>query len=215
MDFVDTHDFETRNMTVVEPEGKLLKCPTGAFIVEIKNGVMLFEYTVDYKYEEFDEENNCSYCNGEVAYGIIENEDVEFVDEKKFRSYATGPDGVKHDVWRAVATNMLWFSRHDFTKTQADEIVKIYGPVIINKVSKTIQTAYELQKEVSENDIIGIVAPVNLQEQFLKIAAGKPVISCRNKRVVVKNSDGGEDKVEFVFDGWYQIDEIRVVTHDL
>lgn len=111
--------------------------------------------------------------------------------------------------------NVLWFSRHQMTPEQEADLHRIYGEFQLTQVSKTIQTAYELQKEVTENDIIGIVAPVNLQEQFLKIAAGKPVISCRNKRVIVKSPDGGEDKVEFVFDGWYQIDEIKVVTHEL
>lgn len=111
--------------------------------------------------------------------------------------------------------NVLWFSRHQMTTEQEADLHRIYGDFNLTQVSKMIQNAYELQKEVSENDVIGIVAPVNLQEQFLKIAAGKPVISCRNKRVLIPDENGGETKVEFVFDGWYQIDEVRVVTHNL
>lgn len=110
---------------------------------------------------------------------------------------------------------VLWFSRHEMTNDQKADLHRIYGDLTLTQVSKTIQNAYELQNDVAEHDVIAIVAPVNLHEQFLKIAAGKPVISCRNKRVLIKNPDGGEDKVEFVFDGWFQIDEVKVVTHDL
>ena len=111
--------------------------------------------------------------------------------------------------------NVLWFSRHQMTPEQENDLHRIYGDFTLTQVSKTIKSAYELQEEIKENDVIAIVAPVNLQEQFLKLAAGKPVISCRNQRVLVKSEDGIEEKVQFVFDGWYQIDEIRVITHDL
>ena len=67
---------------------------------------------------------------------------------------------------------VLWFSRHEMTLEQrAVEIIQI---------NKTVQSAYELQDEINECDIIAIVAPINLQQQFIKLANGKPVIMAVN-----------------------------------
>ena len=107
---------------------------------------------------------------------------------------------------------VLWFSRHNMSEDQAQDLKRIYGDVTINQVSKTINSAYELQDDINNSDVIAIVAPVNLQQQFLKLAEGKPVISARSKRLVDLNDD---TKFIFVFDGWYQILEVKVVTQDL
>lgn len=58
------------------------------------------------------------------------------------------------------------------------------GDVEIIQVNKTVQSAYELQDEINECDIIAIVAPINLQQQFIKLANGKPVIMALNDRVL-------------------------------
>lgn len=63
-------------------------------------------------------------------------------------------------------------------------------------------------------DIIAIVAPINLQQQFLKLANGKPVIMAVNDRVLVPQENGEEDKVEFRFVKWEQLDRIEIVKHD-
>ena len=67
---------------------------------------------------------------------------------------------------------VLWFSRHEMTDDQRAAL----GDVEVTQVSKTINSAFELQEEVDAADIIAIVAPINIQAQFLKIANGKPVI---------------------------------------
>ena len=54
------------------------------------------------------------------------------------------------------------------------------GDVEIIQINKTVQSAYELQDEINECDIIAIVAPINLQQQFIKLANGKPVIMAVN-----------------------------------
>lgn len=215
MDVIETHDFEKRNMTIIEPEGKLLEKPTGAFIVETKNGKILYEYTV-LPFEDFDEEKMCSYGIGTVAYGYLEEGDEVFdVEEKQFRVYATGPEGIPHDVWRAVASDVLWFSRHDMTEEQMDALVSIYGPVLIHQINKTVKSASELENEIKNSDVVAVVAPIELQAEFLKVADGIPVISCRNKRILIQNQEGTETKVEFVFNGWYEIEKIDIVTRDL
>jgi hypothetical protein len=88
------------------------------------------------------------------------------------------------------------------------------GEVEVMKVDQTIQTAFELSAEVEEADVIAIVAPINLQAQFLKIANGKPVIIAQNRRELVKSEDGSESKAIFVFEGWKQLKKIEVVLED-
>lgn len=217
MDAIETHDFEKRNMTIMnEPEGKLLEKPTGSFIVETKFGKILYEYTV-LPFEDFDEEKMCSFGLGKVAYGILskDNDEVFDVEEKQFRIYATGPEGIPHDVWRAVASDVLWFSRHDMTEEQIDALVDIYGPIQIHQINKTVKSANELENEIKNSDVVAVVAPIELQAEFLKVADGIPVISCRNKRILIQNQEGTETKVEFVFNGWYEIEKIDIVTRDL
>ena len=104
---------------------------------------------------------------------------------------------------------VLWFSRH----TMTDEQLKALGDVEINQINRSINSAYELEDEIKAADIVAIVAPINLQQQFLKLAAGKPVIMAVNDRVLVPQPDG-EDKVEFHFVKWEQLDEIIIKKHD-
>ena len=109
-----------------------------------------------------------------------------------------------------MTKKVLWFSRHSMTPEQE---AALGTDVTVNQVSKTISSAYELADEIAEADVIAIVAPINLQQQFLKLAAGKPVIMAVSERKLIPQ-EGGEDKVEFNFVKWEQLDEITVVKHD-
>ena len=97
---------------------------------------------------------------------------------------------------------VLWFSRHTMTEEQ---LAALGNDVEIINVNKTISSAYEIADEINECDVIAIVAPINLQQQFLKLAAGKPVIMAVNDRVLVQQPDGSEDKVEFHFIKWERL----------
>lgn len=108
-----------------------------------------------------------------------------------------------------MTKKVLWFSRHAMTPEQLAAL----GDVEVTQINRTVDNAYELQDEVNDSDIIAIVAPINIQQQFLKIAAGKPVIMAVNNRVLVPQPDG-EDKVEFHFVKWEQLDEIVIKKHD-
>ena len=105
---------------------------------------------------------------------------------------------------------VLWFSRHAMTKEQRVSL----GDVEIFQVNKTIQSAYELQKEIEDCDIIAVEAPIGLQEQFLRLAGGKPVIMAVNDRRIIKQEDGSEDKVEFHFVKWERLLKIEVVKEN-
>ena len=105
---------------------------------------------------------------------------------------------------------VLWFSRHTMTEEQA----RIFEGMEIVQIDRTINSAYELQEEIEMCDIIAIVAPINLQQQFLKIAGNKPVIVAESERIIEKSKDGEESKVVFKFKCWKRIKKIEVVMED-
>lgn len=110
---------------------------------------------------------------------------------------------------------VLWFSRHTMTTEQYIALeTKLDEPVDLVQVDKTIQSAYELQDEIEKADVIAIVAPINLQQQFLKLANGKPVIIAQSKRIPRGDNENGEPQYEFVFEGWKQLVKIEVVMVD-
>ena len=108
-----------------------------------------------------------------------------------------------------MTKKVLWFSRHEMTNDQLAAL----GDVEVTQVNKSISSAYELEEEIKAADIVAIVAPINLQQQWLKLAAGKPVIMAVNDRHLIPQPDG-EDKVEFHFVKWEQLDEIVIKKHD-
>lgn len=109
-------------------------------------------------------------------------------------------------------TKVLWFSRHEMTTDQYQALVNRLGDIELNQINKTISSAYELQDDIADCDVIGVVAPINLQSQFLKLAGDKPVITAKSRRVFP--NDGTEGKVNFVFEKWERIRKIEVVFED-
>lgn len=106
---------------------------------------------------------------------------------------------------------VMWFSRHEMTKEQREALGT---NVEIKQINKTVNSAFELREEIENADIIAIVAPINLQQQFLKLAGNKPVIMAVNDRVIVTREDGTEEKAEFRFVKWERLVKIEVVKED-
>ena len=104
---------------------------------------------------------------------------------------------------------ILWFSRHEMSKEQREAL----GEVEILQVSKSVQSARELAKEIEGADVIAVVAPIGLQAEFLRLAGEKPVISAVAERVLVPQEEG-EDLVEFKFVKWEKLIKIEVVKED-
>lgn len=107
---------------------------------------------------------------------------------------------------------VLWFSRHELSQEQMSDLVRIYGPVELTQVNKTVKSAHELSDEIASHDVIAIVAPLPIQQQFLKVAGEKPVIFCKNDRIFDPND---ESKVDFSHAGWFQLRRIEVVFERL
>lgn len=113
---------------------------------------------------------------------------------------------------------ILWFSRHDMTEAQREALDFLigmgYDDIEITKLDKTISSAYEIADEINQFDILAVVAPPTLQQQFIKVAEGRPVITALNDRVLVPAEDGTEQKVEFHFVKWEWIGGIEVHKKD-
>lgn len=108
-----------------------------------------------------------------------------------------------------MSTKVLWFSRHDMTPDQRAAL----GDSEITQIDKTIKHASELADEISQCDVLAVVAPVELQKEFLEQAGDKPVITAVNDRILVPTKNG-ESKVQFSFVKWEQVKKIDIVKED-
>ncbi len=68
-------------------------------------------------------------------------------------------------------------------------------------------TVPPLKEQIQDFDVIAIVAPIGLQQQFLAVAGDKPVVFAKNDRVRQPNGE-----FEFIFAGWERLVKIEVVT---
>ena len=122
-----------------------------------------------------------------------------------------------------MTTSIFWFSRHDMDADQTAALTAKFGDISVTKVNGTAQNVHvpfraevnngeeqevaPIKELIKEFDVIAIVAPIGLQQQFLSVAGDKPVIIVKSARIF----DGGE-KVTFKFEEWQQIHKIEVVT---
>ena len=110
-----------------------------------------------------------------------------------------------------MSKKVLWFSRHEMTEEQRNALG---GDADVMQINRSINSAYELEDEINDADIIAIVAPIHLQQQFLKIAGDKPVIMALSERILVPDENGNENKVAFQFVKWERLLKIDVVKED-
>jgi len=98
--------------------------------------------------------------------------------------------------------NVLWLSRHLFTDDKVKDLVDIYGDdLAIIQVNRTINSAFDIRKEIAYADIICIVLPKLLQQQVLKLAGNKPVLLGRVYKLYSKISK----TTKYIHAGWDQI----------
>jgi hypothetical protein len=124
---------------------------------------------------------------------------------------------------------VLWFSRHAMSATQVQALEAKLGEIEVMQVDGTMPNVHvpfkakvngateesdviPMKELIAEMDVVAIVAPINLQQQFLSVAGDKPVIFAKNDRVRVNTPEGEEPKFEFIFAGWERLVEVKVVT---
>ena len=114
----------------------------------------------------------------------------------------------------ASSTKVLWFSRHEMTPEQSQALINKLGGFQLVQADGTIPNAFVLKDYIDECDVIALVAPIHIQEQVLKIAGDKPVIMALSRRQLIRDENGGESKVEFVFEKWERLVKIVVEKED-
>jgi hypothetical protein len=107
---------------------------------------------------------------------------------------------------------VLWFSRHQLSPEQLADLVRVFGEVEVIQINRTINHASEIKADIEAVDVIAIVAPLPLQQEFLQLAGDRPVIFCKNARIV---DPADNTKVTFQHTGWFRIMEIKVVFKPL
>ena len=106
---------------------------------------------------------------------------------------------------------VMWFSRHDMSEKQLQDLKRIYGEDLeVVKVNGTIPNAFILKELVDICDVVAIVAPINIQQQFLTVAGEKDVIIAQSERVRIS-----EDEIKFIFTNWFKLEKIEVVMTKL
>ena len=106
-------------------------------------------------------------------------------------------------------TKVLWFSRHLMQVAQMEALSNKLGDVDITQLSRSIQRAEDIQKEIETHDIIAVVAPPQLLAGILKLAGDKPVITAKMGRIILP--DGS---VEMPFEKWERVLRIIVEKED-
>ena len=106
-------------------------------------------------------------------------------------------------------TRVLWFSRHLMQVAQMQVLMDKLGDVDITQLSRSIQRAEDIQKEIEAHDIIAVVAPPQLLAGILRLAGDKPVITAKMERPVL---DDGSVEMNFV--KWERVLRVDIVKED-
>ena len=111
--------------------------------------------------------------------------------------------------------NVLWFSRHKMTDEQLNGLKRLVGDDLeLNQVNKTIGSVDEIQQDIDKADVLAVVAPPDLMQEFHRAADDRPLLSAVSERVLTKDGDG-ETKASFVFKGWKQYDVYQIESRML
>lgn len=124
--------------------------------------------------------------------------------------------------------NILWLNGHNLSDTQITALQQLYGDINITHYKENISNINDIKELIDNADIIAQNLPINLQQQILKIATNKPVITATNKKRELNSeithtaTNAAENRIvkpftekqyEFVFKSWEQIDSIDVEIH--
>lgn len=128
---------------------------------------------------------------------------------------------------------VLWFSRHAMSVTQLEVLKTSLGEIEVTQVNGTAQNVHApfestapeqgeteadvvligaqppLKELVKQFDEVAAVLPIGIISQILPFLNGR-MLQAKNKRVLL--DDG---KVEFSFDGWQAVKEVKIVVDEL
>ena len=123
----------------------------------------------------------------------------------------------------ATVKSVLWFSRHNMTEDQIDDLKRIFGSdVTIHHVSANAASWKDVVEAGANDDVLAVVLPPALLADLTNpLNNQKPVIRAIANRVatgkqVVNPATGKlEDEFKFEHAGWERVIKIEVVTERL
>ena len=122
---------------------------------------------------------------------------------------------VVEEVKPSTPVKVLWFSRHQMTVEQYQDLERIYGAIDVSVIDMSIKHVDEIKWDIENNDVLAVVAPPELLHEFVNYPGGRPVIVAKSERILVPSEDGTESKVEFKFTGWDLMEEYTIKTRRL
>lgn len=114
------------------------------------------------------------------------------------------------------SVKILWLSRHELTGDQKNGLTRVFpdSDISITKLDQTINEETIKQLVETDNDAFAVVLPVKMLSLFFfYLKPYQKLIVPLSKRVLVKDPNGGESKVQFVYDGWEVIDDLVYESH--
>ena len=126
------------------------------------------------------------------------------------------------NVTTNTAKRILWFSRHNMTDAQIDDLKRIFGEIEIHHVSANASSFRDVLEAGKDDDVLAVVLPPALLADLTNPRNNtKPVIRAIANRVatgkqVVNPATGKlEDEFKFVHAGWERVLKIEVITERL
>ena len=123
----------------------------------------------------------------------------------------------------ATVKSVLWFSRHNMTTEQIDDLKRIFGEhITVHHVTANAASFKDVLEAGKDDDVLAVVLPPALLADITNPRNNtKPVIRAIANRVatgkqVVNPATGKlEDEFKFVHAGWEKVLKIEVVTERL
>lgn len=116
---------------------------------------------------------------------------------------------------------VLWVSRHEMTPAQRADLERIMGgSVTLRPWRETVHSAEELRPALMACDAAAVVLPLELLDQVLRLADGKPVLQAVSERratgkTVLTPDRREEPEFAFVHAGWRQVLRLELETRTL
>lgn len=119
--------------------------------------------------------------------------------------------------------SILWFSRHNMTVEQIEDLKRIYGSeVSIHHVVGNASSWKDVAEAGKDDDVLAVVLPPSLLADLTNPRNNvKPVIRAIANRVATGNrvinpaTGKEEDEYKFIHAGWEKVLKIEVLTERL
>lgn len=117
-----------------------------------------------------------------------------------------------------MKTKILWYTRHEYTAEQKEQLERIWGENIeIKHVKIDVSDAKDLFRIASSYDVVMPVISPDLMAEFIKIKGDNVIIKSRGDYLSTGNINAGtgEEILEYKHEGFNVIERYEYKTKDL